>query len=284
VLGDAGVCPDPRVRDEQSDLYGRRYWFDHQQSLYGQADIHARSRSDLGERCVYWLDALTRLKLPPARVLELGSAHGGFVHLMRQAGYDAIGSELSPSVCRIAEQTFNVPMMCGPVEDLPLSPGTFDAIVLMDVLEHMPDPLASMRHCARLLKPDGLLLVQTPCTPTNDDFAKLSNSEDRFLAHLKPLEHLNLFTKDSARLLMERVGLKHVQVLPAIYWFYDMFFCATAVPLAEIDDVARWSHFSRNPSLRTIGAMLDAEQRFRGLLEKHRKVTKGHEFFLPVNK
>lgn len=272
VAADATTCPDPRVRDDASDLYGRQYWFSHQKDLYGQADIHARARADLGERCVYWLNALTRLILPPARVLELGCAHGGLVHLLRQAGFDAEGSELSPAICQIARETFGVPMRQGPVEDQDLPAGSLDAVVLMDVLEHLPHPVATMQAAARLLKGDGFLLIQTPCYPAEETFESLAGRQDRFLAQLKPLEHLYLFSRSSAERLMQAVGLPHVAFLPAIYPFYDMFFVASRRPIPPVDDARRWAHLSRTPGLRLVQAMLDAEDRFRDLLDKHRKL------------
>lgn len=270
VAVDASTCPDPRVRDDANDLYGRNYWFSHQQSLYGQADIHTRARADLGERCVYWLNALVRLRLPPARVLELGSAHGGFVHLMRQAGFEAEGCELSPSICQIARETFGVPMRQGPVEDQSIAPGSLDVVVLMDVLEHLPNPRATLASCARLLKEDGILLIQTPRYPRGETLEKLEARGDRFIAQLKPLEHLYLFSCESVERLMRSVGLPVVSFLPAIYAFYDMFLVASRRAVVPVDDAARWRHFSRSPQLRTIQAMLDAEDRFRELLGKHR--------------
>src|SRR4051812_50118210 len=76
---------DPRVRNEAKDFYGWEY-FHHDQVRRGVPPIETRARTDLFDRCVYWLNALTRYKLPPARVLELGSAHGGVVAPLRQAG------------------------------------------------------------------------------------------------------------------------------------------------------------------------------------------------------
>src|SRR6185503_8503899 len=77
------------VRDDDQDFYGREYWLSHQRQDLGLPDIYARARSDLPERGLYWLRTLLSYKLPPARVLELGSSHGGFVALLRWAGFDA---------------------------------------------------------------------------------------------------------------------------------------------------------------------------------------------------
>jgi len=76
-----------RVVDDENDFYGRRYYGELLTDVYQYPSLEDRARADLLERCMFWLDALLRIKLPPARVLELGCAHGGFVAMMRWAGF-----------------------------------------------------------------------------------------------------------------------------------------------------------------------------------------------------
>ena len=154
-----------RVTSDDSDLYGRDYWFGHMENDLGFANIYQRARTDLTERCPHWLKTLLKYQLPPARVLELGSAHGGFVATLKWAGFDASGLELSPAIAQIARTLFDVPMLEGPAEDQEIPSSSLDVIALMDVLEHLPDPVATMRHCIDLLTPDGFLLIQTPRFP-----------------------------------------------------------------------------------------------------------------------
>ena len=80
-----------RVEDEERDFYGRRYWFEYQELELGNPDIIARGRSDLPERCLYWLRTVLRYRLPPARTLDVGCGHGAFVMLLRAAGFEASG-------------------------------------------------------------------------------------------------------------------------------------------------------------------------------------------------
>ena len=46
--------------------------------------------------------------------------------------------------------------------DIPAPDATFDAILSTEMLEHVADPLAVIRECARLLKPGGVLLLTAP--------------------------------------------------------------------------------------------------------------------------
>lgn len=69
---------------------------------------------------------------------------------------------MSAWVVEFARRRFNVPMLFGPVEGQQIAPGSLDLIALMDVLEHLPDPAGTMLHCLSLLRPDGVLMIQTP--------------------------------------------------------------------------------------------------------------------------
>ena len=166
LVSQAHLAPEQvGVDDDVGDFYGREYWFSHQRERLGLPDIEDRARLDLPERCLYWLRTLLAYKLPPSRTLELGSSHGAFVSLLRYAGFDAVGLEVSPWVVDYAQRTFRIPVLSGPIEQQQLPAQSFDAVILNDVLEHLPDPRATVRASVSLLKPDGVLLVQTPRYP-----------------------------------------------------------------------------------------------------------------------
>src|SRR5262249_48778528 len=52
------------VGEENRDFYGREYWFSHQEADLGQPNIVVRARADLPTRCLYWLRAVLKYKLP----------------------------------------------------------------------------------------------------------------------------------------------------------------------------------------------------------------------------
>jgi 2-polyprenyl-3-methyl-5-hydroxy-6-metoxy-1,4-benzoquinol methylase len=263
---------DPRVSDESKDLYGNGYWFDHQTSDLGCPDIVSRSRTDLAERCIHWLRSLLQFKLPPAKVLEIGCAHGGFVAMLRQAGFDATGLELSPSIVRLARETFDVPVLTGPIEDQSLPPDSLDAIVMMDVLEHLPDPLGTLSCCMKLLKPDGILLTQTPAYPEGMSLRQLHQEKHQFPRMLDPNEHLFLFSRSSAGELFRRLEAPCIEFIPAIFDFYDMSFVASRRPLHRHDAASQSAALCRTVSGRFMQAMLDLDERRLNLLGKYREL------------
>ena len=208
---------DPRhfeVADDDRDFYGRAYWTEYA-DVRGFPAIAERARSDLSERCVFWLERLIEVTHPPGRALEIGCGHGGFVRLLQELGFEAMGTELSPWVVDFAKRTFGVPVLPGRLEELALQPG-FKCIAAFDVLEHLKDPLDTARRCADLLAPDGVLLLQTPCY----------RGEGPEWSMFQEDEHVHLFTEESVRLLLDRAGFKDMRVERSLFP-YDMWVAAT---------------------------------------------------------
>ncbi len=255
------------VNDDEHDFYGKQYWLDHQKDDLGYPDIHTRARCDLTERNLHWLKALLKYRLPPAQVIELGCAHGSFVALMRQAGYEASGVELSPWVVAFGQETFGIPMHTGPVESVDLPLAGMNVIALMDVLEHLPNPTITMRRCLELLKPDGLLLIQTPKFE-GISYEVLVESKSVFLDQLKSNEHLHLFTERSVTEMFRRLGAKYIRFEPAIFSGYDMFFAVSQMPLEVNTTEKVESALLATPNGRLALALLDVRDRELDLARK----------------
>jgi 2-polyprenyl-3-methyl-5-hydroxy-6-metoxy-1,4-benzoquinol methylase len=256
-----------QIASDEEDFYGRSYWFSHQENDLGSINIIARARSDLPERCVYWLRTLLKYQLPPARALELGCGHGGCVALMRWLGFDAVGLELSPWVVEFASKSFDIPVLLGKVEDQStILPGTLDLIVLIDVLEHLIDPVHTLRHCLDLLAHDGILLIQTPCYPEGMTYQELLDQQHLFLKMLVPDEHIYLFSKSAAREFFDRLGAEHVLFEPPMA-SHDMFFLVSRAPLEPVPADQREQLLSSNPQARLVRALLDKAQQMEQVIE-----------------
>ncbi|SKC63746.1 class I SAM-dependent methyltransferase [Paraburkholderia hospita] len=271
-----GISPEQlSVRDDEVDYYGKEYWLGHMRQDFGYPDIHSRARTDLTERNLHWLKALLKYLPPPAKVLELGCSHGSFVSLLQNSGYDASGVEMSPWVVEFGRKTFNAPIFVGPVENLDIAPGSLDAIALMDVMEHLPDPVATMAHCLNLLKPDGLLLVQTPQFRKCMDFAQLVETNGVFLEQLKADEHLYLFSEASATRLFRQIGAEYIQFEPAIFAHYDMFFAVSRVPFRHYSKEQSETALASAPNGRLTLALLDLRE--RELASESDRIARGEQ-------
>ena len=100
--------------------------------------------------------------LPSGSLLDVGCATGSFMSLAQAKGWECRGVEVSAFAAARARERTGCEIFCGILEDAPFGSGAFDAITMWDLLEHLPDPLQGLEQARRLLKPSGLLLVNTP--------------------------------------------------------------------------------------------------------------------------
>jgi len=99
---------------------------------------------------------------PQGSLLDVGCATGSFLSLAKAKGWRCSGVEVSAFAAAQARERTGCEVFCGKLEDAPFADGSFDVITMWDLLEHLPDPLQGLEKARRLLKPNGLLLVNTP--------------------------------------------------------------------------------------------------------------------------
>ncbi|MEM6890205.1 MAG: class I SAM-dependent methyltransferase [Pseudomonadota bacterium] len=252
------------VSNDETAFYGKNYWLQHQENDYGYPSIFERASSDLTDRNLHWLSTLLKYKLPPAKTLELGCSHGSFVGMLNMVGFDAEGMEMSPWVVDFAKETFDVPVLLGPLEDLEIQEGSYDVIALMDVLEHLPDPVGTMRKALSLLNQDGILLIQTPQFKPEMRYQALLDTDGPFLEQLKKDEHLFLFSTSSVTRLFAEIGAEHIVFEEAMFTKYDMFFVVSREPLTAVPDDAAEKALN-TPKAKFVAALLSQDQKIKEL-------------------
>ncbi len=107
------------------------------------------------------LAMLARYLPAGAKIVDIGCGCGRMLQLLSQR-HEAIGVDASPLAADFARQRgVNVVQGMLP-EPIGLPPGEFDAVLMLDVLEHLDDDVTCARAAASLLKPDGILLITVP--------------------------------------------------------------------------------------------------------------------------
>lgn len=139
------------------------------------------------------------------RVLEIGSAVGLFLEEAREKGWEVSGIEPSRWASERARRR-GLDVFTGTLEDYDPKGRTFDAVVLWDVLEHLPDPVAALRRAGALLQPGGVLAFTT--VNIGGIGARLFGSRWPWLMRM----HLHYFTDRSLRELVRREGFETLQV------------------------------------------------------------------------
>jgi 2-polyprenyl-3-methyl-5-hydroxy-6-metoxy-1,4-benzoquinol methylase len=96
------------------------------------------------------------------RLLDLGCGSGLFVAHAKSEGWDAIGVEPSAWAAEDGRRRFGIEIYNGTLEEAPLSPESFDVIHANHVVEHVTDPIGTMRTAAKLLRPGGTFVAEVP--------------------------------------------------------------------------------------------------------------------------
>ena len=101
------------------------------------------------------------------RVLEVGAGTGRDSHKMHEQGAHACildYSEQSLRLVRSHEATHDITCILADALNAPLPANTFDIVFHQGLLEHFPSPYRLLRENHRILKKDGLLVVDVPQT------------------------------------------------------------------------------------------------------------------------
>lgn len=132
------------------------------------------------------------------KVLDVGSGNGAFVSVLRGAGFDAWGQDLSAD----AEDPH---VYVGALEDIGFPADAFDVVTVHDVLEHVVDPRRWLQETARVCRPGGTLIL---------DFPRFWHESGRH--HWKAVQHLWMFTEQELLRLLAESGFVVRQLLHPI--------------------------------------------------------------------
>ena len=152
------------------------------------------------------------------RVLDLGCASGGLLALLRPRAGHLAGLELSRSAAAAAAQIGDE-VVQGSIEDpdLPFAPGSYDVVVLADVIEHLPRPQAALARAIGWARPGGAVVVSVPNIAHWR--ARLTLARGQWPSHDSGTfdsSHLRFFTHASLDGLLRDAGLVDVALEPVV--------------------------------------------------------------------
>ena len=133
-------------------------------------------RHDLRERLL--LDLFLSAGPGPS-VLNAGAGQGSFSLRLARLGFEVTSVDDSPAAVDVLRDRLPGPVELADVTAMPFADESFDATVLGEVLEHVPDDAGALSEVARVLRPGGVLAVSVPANP-----ARFGPS-DRWAGHLR---------------------------------------------------------------------------------------------------
>ena len=126
------------------------------------------------------------------RTLDIACGEGyGAAALARAGAASVVGVDISPEVCEHARRKYGLDARPGAADAIPLPDRSVDVVVSFETIEHVERPAAFLRECARVLVPNGVLIVSTPNRPvyggqgSGNPFHRVEFDEGEFLDLLR---------------------------------------------------------------------------------------------------
>jgi SAM-dependent methyltransferase len=122
-------------------------------------DVYEDSTNNNPTLMEHFYETLVRHREPLHRVMEVGCGTGEFLALLESRGLETAGVEFADSSTRVK---FAGPLYVGRMEDIDVPASSFDAVLLLNVIEHLSDPRVVLAKIRAMLRPGGVLLLRHP--------------------------------------------------------------------------------------------------------------------------
>jgi 2-polyprenyl-3-methyl-5-hydroxy-6-metoxy-1,4-benzoquinol methylase len=139
-------------------------------------------------------------------LLEVGCNAGVLLDRFRGQGWSVSGVEPDAKAANFARSHYGLDVKASTLEDAGYDPATFDAVVMLHVIEHLDDPAGTVAAIARVLRPHGFLVVETPVYDTL--MYRLLGRRERSLSCDG---HIVFYTGGTLAALLERCGFEIVE-------------------------------------------------------------------------
>lgn len=162
------------------------------------------------ENNLRWSTKYLQKALNHAKVLDIGCAGGAFPKAANNLGFDVIGVEPSVWMSDYARKTYGLDIRTGTLTDCFFESGSFDVVTMWDVIEHLTDPSAVLQEVKRIIKDDGIFIINFP------DYSSYARKFLKFKWPFFLSVHLIYFTPETIKNILLENGFEISVSKP--YW------------------------------------------------------------------
>jgi SAM-dependent methyltransferase len=189
-----------------------------------------------------YLDLIEKAYGKKGKLLDVGAATGFFLDIARSRGWETAGVEPSDHAAGLGRLK-GLDVRTGTLDEFQAADHEFDVITMWDVLEHVPEPRQTLRQVHHLLKPGGIIAINTP--DADSLWARMMGMRWHLIV---PPEHLHLFGARSLKRILSEMQFDCLKTAKIGKTFTVQYVLQT---LSHWQGLGIWrtlsSHFMSNP-------------------------------------
>jgi len=191
------------------DLVAKGKWSAFVAHVFG---VNSGRKERLGHR-IMWLNGGWG-----NRVLDYGSGNGKLLRIVKQLGWQVVGFEPDKNAAKVGRDAYGLTIYDHSIDEISKSEKKFNVVTMSHVIEHVLDPVATLKECADLLDEDGRVVI---ATPNFDSLGRKIFKES--WRGLEPPRHLNIFTVDSLASCLRLSGFEVEHIWASAYSAKSMY-------------------------------------------------------------
>jgi SAM-dependent methyltransferase len=151
------IYVSPRLKEPE-----KNYWGEKEKAIAKYGPIFDGKVSHNRDKNYDMILKMIQGLKPSGSFLDIGTHCGFFLRRARDRGWNLYGVEPSPTGSALAREKFGLNVTTGYLDEARFPTRFFDVVTMLDVIEHVTDPLNLLCEVHRILKNDGILLIKTP--------------------------------------------------------------------------------------------------------------------------
>jgi 2-polyprenyl-3-methyl-5-hydroxy-6-metoxy-1,4-benzoquinol methylase len=145
--------------------------------------------------------------LLPGRILEVGCGNGRYLAKLSEAGWSVNGQEVDTLAAEAAEQLLGFPIFRRTLEECSIEENSYNVVLLNHVVEHLFDPVRTLRTIRSILVPGGVCIFYTP-----NSFSASALIFGKRWRGLEVPRHFQILGPKSAATLLRQSGFEDVEL------------------------------------------------------------------------